>query len=92
MNKDVRRGSAAPMLCATLLVLLSTPARAQYQEQGTLGDVASWRSAEYQQDWGLKRLSADAAYAAGNTGAGVKIGVMDSGFDASHPEAARFMP
>ena len=90
MNKDVRRGSAAPMLCASLLVLLSTPARAQYQEQGTLGDVASWRSAEYQQDWGLKRLSADAAYAAGITGAGVKIGVMDSGFDASHPEAARF--
>ena len=90
MNRDVRRGSAAPIVCASLLVMLSTPARAVYQEQGTAGDAASWRSAEYGQDWGLERMSANAAYAAGVTGAGVKIGVMDSGFDPGHPEAARF--
>ena len=28
------------------------------------GDPASWRSAEYQQDWGLERMRADQAYAA----------------------------
>ncbi|NMZ40958.1 autotransporter serine protease [Pseudomonas proteolytica] len=80
------------MLCG--LASLGTVQAAPYVEAGKPGDAASWRSAEFQRDWGLGRLQADQAYAAGISGAGVKIGALDSGFDASHPEAspARFHP
>ncbi|MFS2068033.1 autotransporter domain-containing protein [Pseudomonas sp. CT11-2] len=80
-----------PMSVGTLLLLISSApgsAQAQYLETGTLGDPASWRSAEFQRDWGLGRMQADQAYAAGITGKGVKIGALDSGFDSSHPEFA----
>ncbi|OHW40286.1 autotransporter serine protease [Pseudomonas sp. 06C 126] len=80
------------MLCG--LASLGTVQAAPYVEVGKPGDAASWRSAEFQRDWGLGRMQADQAYAAGISGAGVKIGALDSGFDASHPEAspARFHP
>ncbi|NMZ33516.1 autotransporter serine protease [Pseudomonas proteolytica] len=80
------------MLCG--LASLGTLQAAPYVEVGKPGDAASWRSAEFQRDWGLGRMQADQAYAAGISGAGVKIGALDSGFDASHPEAspARFHP
>ncbi|QVN04172.1 autotransporter domain-containing protein [Pseudomonas rhodesiae] len=76
------------------LLLLSMTAQAQYLEAGQPGNPASWRSAEYLSDWGLDRLHANEAYAAGIDGSGVKIGALDSGFDANHPEAdkARFHP
>ena len=80
-----------PMSVGTLLLLISsTPGSAQalYLETGALGDPASWRSAEFQRDWGLARMQADQAYAAGISGKGVKIGALDSGFDSSHPEFA----
>ncbi|TFF14494.1 autotransporter domain-containing protein [Pseudomonas sp. BCA14] len=76
------------------LLLLSVAAQAAYTETGQPGNPASWRTAEFQSDWGLGRMKADEAYAAGITGNGVKIGALDSGFDPSHPEAAkdRFHP
>jgi len=67
---------------------LPGPAQALYQENGQRGVPASWLSAEYLKDWGLERMKASEAYAAGITGNGVKIGALDSGFDASHPEAS----
>ncbi|MBH9303986.1 autotransporter domain-containing protein [Pseudomonas aeruginosa] len=83
-------------LSAALLLgaWIAQPATAAYVEAGRPGDPASWRSAEYQQDWGLERMRADQAYAAGIDGQGVKIGEMDSGFDPSHPEtpASRYQP
>lgn len=88
MHMDVQ---IKPMSVGTLLLLISSApgsALAQYLETGTLGDPASWRSAEFQRDWGLGRMQADQAYAAGITGKGVKIGALDSGFDSSHPEFA----
>ena len=84
------RYSVKPVSTGALCVLsitLACGARADYVEQGKLGDAASWRSAEFQSDWGLGRIQADQAYAAGITGKGVKIGALDSGFDPSHPEA-----
>lgn len=78
---------ASGTLCA-LFVAFGGPAQADYVEQGKPGDAASWRSAEFQSDWGLGRIQADQAYAAGFTGAGVPIGAMDSGFDPAHPEAS----
>ena len=80
-----------PKSVGTLLLLIAAvpgPAQALYLETGTLGDPASWRSTEFQRDWGLARMQADQAYAAGITGKGVKIGALDSGFDSSHPEFA----
>ncbi|MGX0890237.1 subtilase-type serine protease [Pseudomonas sp. ADAK2 TE3594] len=88
MHMDVQ---IKPMSVGTLLLLISSvpgSAQALYLETGTLGDPASWRSAEFQRDWGLARMQADQAYAAGITGKGVKIGALDSGFDSSHPEFA----
>ncbi|MCP3752929.1 autotransporter serine protease [Pseudomonas sp. SBB6] len=75
-------------LCLAFATGLPLSAAAAYQETGRPGDPASWRSAEYQQDWGLERMQASQAYAAGITGAGVSIGALDSGFDAAHPEAS----
>ncbi|MER2015725.1 autotransporter domain-containing protein [Pseudomonas simiae] len=73
---------------ATSLLLLSVAAQAAYTESGQPGNAASWRSSEFQSDWGLGRMKADEAYAAGITGSGVKIGALDSGFDPNHPEAS----
>jgi subtilase-type serine protease len=69
-----------------LLVIAVAQAQAQYLETGKPGDPASWRSTEFLRDWGLERMQADQAYAAGITGKGVKIAALDSGFDAAHPE------
>jgi subtilase-type serine protease len=71
------------------LLLLSVAAHGQYLETGKAGDPASWRSAEFQSDWGLDRMKANEAYASGITGSGVKIGALDSGFDPNHPEASK---
>ncbi|WP_222832950.1 autotransporter serine protease [Pseudomonas sp. SC3(2021)] len=78
-----------PASVGTLLLAVSVAqAQAQYLETGKPGDPASWRSTEFLRDWGLQRMQADQAYAAGITGKGVKIGALDSGFDAAHPEFA----
>ena len=78
-----------PASVGTLLLAVSVAqAQAQYLETGKPGDPASWRSTEFLRDWGLERMQADQAYAAGITGKGVKIGALDSGFDADHPEFA----
>ncbi|MCD9005327.1 autotransporter domain-containing protein [Luteimonas sp. XNQY3] len=47
----------------------------------------SWRNdAEFQGDWGLRAIGAEYAYARGITGAGVALGIYDSGVFDSHPE------
>ena len=58
-----------------------------YVEQGVLGDVQSWESAEYKKDWGLTAMNASSAYALGFHGQGVNLAVMDSGaLLYKHPE------
>ena len=56
-----------------------TPAPANYP-------LAS--SAEYQENWGLGAINAEAAFAYGATGAGVIVGVIDTGVNASQPDLA----
>lgn len=41
---------------------------------------------EYSNQWGLAAINASAAYARGATGAGITIGITDSGLDSSHDE------
>ena len=61
---------------------------ASYVEQGRLNDAASWRSEEFKSNWGLGAIGADFAYARGLSGAGVQMGVFDSGVDLRHGEFA----
>ena len=44
---------------------------------------------EYQSQWGLDMINASSAYARGATGAGITIGITDSGLDEGHPEIDR---
>lgn len=55
-------------------------------DPGMLGDPASWRTAEFVRDWGLRSLGAEFAYAAGYSGAGIKVGMVDSGYFDLHPQ------
>ncbi|WP_170923202.1 S8 family serine peptidase [Fulvimarina manganoxydans] len=48
----------------------------------------TWESAEYEADWGLAGMNASYAYALGYTGEGIKLGEVDSGIYAAHPEFA----
>ncbi|SFX61877.1 subtilase-type serine protease [Pseudomonas sp. NFACC43] len=72
------------MLCA--LATLATAQAAPYVEGGRPGDPASWRSAEFDAQWGLGAINAQQAYAAGYTGKGVKLGIFDQPVYAAHPE------
>jgi len=55
---------------------------------GNAGDPASWRTEEFNADWGLAATHADDAYARGLTGTGIRLGVFDSGTGLDHPEFA----
>lgn len=72
------------VLCA--LATLGTAQAAPYVESGRPGDPASWRSAEFDAEWGLGAINAQQAYAAGYTGKGVKLGIFDQPVYAAHPE------
>lgn len=91
-TKDRRKTLIA---AAVVAVLGGGIAQAAYVDPGfvaqTHDDVAkataSWETAEYLDDWGLKAMNASSAYALGYNGAGIAVGVMDSGallFD--HPD------
>ena len=49
-----------------------------------LGDPASWRTPEFLRDNGMLSIGAEFAYAAGYSGTGMNIGIVDSGFFAGH--------
>lgn len=55
---------------------------------GNAGDPESWRTDEFNADWGLQAINADAAYARGLTGKGIRLGVFDSGTGLAHDEFA----
>ncbi|MDC6116917.1 autotransporter outer membrane beta-barrel domain-containing protein [Serratia rubidaea] len=57
-------------------------------DDGKIGDPGSWRSAEFNADWGLGAIHADQAYAAGYTGKGQKVGILDTPVYNQHPEFA----
>ncbi|MGW1445383.1 S8 family serine peptidase, partial [Serratia rhizosphaerae] len=97
-NKPVRAPTAytAPVkqrmqlsaIACFLAVIGSGAQAASYVENGRPGDAASWRSNEFNAEWGLGAIHADQAYAAGYTGKGVKLGIFDQPVYAQHPEFA----
>ncbi len=97
-NFQVRPGVLATH--AALLVLghaLAATAQAQtyvnYDGTRTNDEnaaVASWaKQPEFKADWGLDAMNAQYAYARGLSGAGVKLGSVDSGYLPTHQEFAR---
>ncbi|HAT5005833.1 TPA: S8 family serine peptidase, partial [Serratia marcescens] len=76
---------------SAMLICLTAIGGAQassYIENGQAGDPASWRSSEFNAEWGLGAIHADQAYAAGYTGKGIKLGIFDQPVYARHPEFA----
>ena len=60
------------------------PIESYVGDPGRLGDPASWRTPEFLRDNGLVSIGAEFAYAAGYSGAGMNIGMVDSGTFAGH--------
>jgi len=77
-------------IVGVLLLGSLTPAIAQDvpQETGRIGNPDSWRTDEFNADWGLGAIGAEYAYARGLTGRGIRLGVFDSGVDLGHGEFA----
>ncbi len=51
-------------------------------------DRSYWRTEEFAADWGLGVINADAAYARGLSGQGIRLGVFDGGSGLDHGEFA----
>ncbi|MGJ7903821.1 autotransporter domain-containing protein [Lysobacter sp. 1R34A] len=69
------------------LLAVSASASAQSANpMGQLGNPDSWRSDEFNADWGLATINAQYAYARGLTGKGIRLGVFDSGSALAHAE------
>src|SRR3954471_6919236 len=92
MSTRRRVGTA---LLVALPLLAAKPAHAQLSvppapittypgDPGRVGDPASWRTPEFLRDNGMLSVGAEFAYAAGYSGAGMNIGIVDSGFFAGH--------
>ncbi len=81
-----RRARLSVLAVAVCLGSVGQAAAVSYIEQGAPGNPASWRSSEYQAEWGLGAIHADKAYAAGYSGKGVKLGIFDQSVYAAHPE------
>ena len=64
--------------------MAQTPIKTYDGDPGRLGDPASWRTPEFNRDIGLVSIGAEFAYAAGYSGTGMNIGLVDSGFFAGH--------
>jgi len=80
-------GLVAAMPPTTANAGLSTPPppiETYEGDPGQLGDPASWRTAEFLRDNGLISIGAEYAYAAGYSGTGMNIGMVDSGYFAGH--------
>jgi subtilase-type serine protease len=66
-------------IAGTLLAAAAAPA---------LASDTPWRTAEFEADWGLGAINADAAYARGLSGHDIRLGVLDTGTGLDHPELA----
>ncbi|HET8539501.1 MAG TPA: S8 family serine peptidase [Anaeromyxobacter sp.] len=72
---------AASLPEGALDALRRNPAVVRVEADG----VVHASDAELDAAWGVKRVGAGTVHAGGNLGAGVRVGVLDSGVDAAHP-------
>src|SRR5258708_15544970 len=85
--------AAAPYTFGDTLVPVVPPPISSYPgDPGKLGDPASWRTAEFLRDWGLRALGAEYAYATGFAGQNTNVGVVDSGYFATNPASTPPIP
>ncbi|WP_179119638.1 autotransporter domain-containing protein [Ensifer adhaerens] len=82
MNKNFR--TVIHLAALTLSTALSSAALAA--DSGDPRDPATWRTPEFNAQWGLAAIHAEYAYMLGYDGSGIKVGVVDSGLDITHPE------
>lgn len=86
------RAQPLSLAIACVLLFASAPSSAQVaapgEHDGRYGDADSWRSKEFERDWGLGAINAHHAYARGLTGAGIALGQYDSGVALDHAEFA----
>lgn len=73
---------------ATLLLSSAMSQFALAQDVGDPSDPETWRTPEFKAQWGLAAIHAEYAYMLGYDGRGIKVGVVDSGLDITHPEFA----
>lgn len=66
------------------ILMMITPFAAAEKKPGP----GKYETEEYMANWGLDAIHASIAYAAGWTGAGMLIGVIDSGYDINHIDLA----
>jgi len=83
-NLDTARVDVTPRAIASVRPTAEAPSPVL----GNAGDPESWRTDEFKADWGLQAINADAAYARGLTGKGIRLGVFDSGTGLDHDEFA----
>src|SRR3954451_13329747 len=85
----------ATALLVALPLFATQPAHAQLStapppittyaaDPGHVGDPASWRTPEFLRDNGMLSIGAEFAYAAGYSGTGMNIGIVDSGIFEGH--------
>lgn len=89
-QRSLQAAFAAPVVTASPSLHVAVAAVEVDPEpiMGKAGDAASWRTTEFNRDWGLQAINADAAYARGLTGTGIRLGVFDSGSGLDHDEFA----
>lgn len=89
--RAARRSSHVRSALSTAIVaalLFAGNASAQSQDPGRVGNPDSWKTNEFNADWGLQAINAHYAYARGLTGRGIRLGVFDTGVDLRHGEFA----
>ena len=79
----VMAGVAAQPASAQLSVP-PAPVESYAGDPGSPGDPASWRTPEFLRDNGMVSIGAEFAYAAGYSGTGMNVGIVDSGTFAGH--------
>lgn len=84
--RHLKRTRLAVMVLAAVAAQQAAAITTYAGDPGMLGDPASWRTAEFNRDWGLLAIGAEFAYARGFSGAGIKVGEVDSGYLDTHRE------
>lgn len=79
-------GFTARLPAARIAELARDPRVASVEENAAVEAVRATSSAEEGASWGVAHIGAEAAHARGIVGTGVRVAVLDTGVDYTHPE------